>query len=1026
VGPGTTVGGFKIDRLLGKGGMGEVYLARQLSMDRDVALKILPSSMTVDEQLVQRFLQEVRMAARLEHQHIVRAYEAGEDSGVYFLAMSYVKGDTLSDLLADGSVLEEKDALSITRQMATALAHAWDEYQMLHRDIKPSNIMLDKNGEPKLMDMGLCKSLGEQAGMTLSGTVMGTPNYMSPEQASGRGDIDFRADVYSLGATLYHMLTGRMPFDGSSIMEVLRKQATESLPDPRESNPAVSETCVGLMEIMLAKDPAGRHPSWEALIADVDCVLGGKQATAVALPAGQSVLVRIRSAEPAPAAGPVSRKPIVLGQSTIRKLHEHDHVRHHSPKSSSKPGSKGPVIALSIAAAVLLLAVGLGVLVVAQMKKAARRTAIAAWQAEKKRVQPPASKSAKPPVASPRKATDAKLAALRKQFDEAVAYAVAHPDSFMGASTRFEEVCRRARGTELEERVEQEIATLEERRREQVDAVMADLKAKSDALSAEGKRGEAAALVRGYSGALAADTRQRRETLAATLEKKAPTPAPARVVEGSTPSAAETAAPGQQAAKDLNALADALLRLDFKAAQKQLTGAEPGGMDAAQWQATRELALRVAAMPEIIRASVQGDIGKEVSVRLNRGTLKVRVTAVEGKKVLAEEVIRSGGKEAGRVTRNFALADLSVQEQFRRLGKETTPELCIMRGLLAYEGKAEEKAVQYFQQSESELGRLLCGRIVAVQATRQAAVAAAQQEAAEAAAARAFAELLGRAGLSGGNKTRDELVLAAKRKVFMEEQVQTVERALKAFANEFADTDLAAEHAELLGVLKNLTPGIALYYNQEMLNRVVEQLKKDNPAEVNITPTVFKTENSELVLNLSGLTGLKDIAAVRGLPIRKANLQRTALTDLTPLQGMPLKWVLLHATRVADLTPLKGMPLEDLNVVGAIGYVHHIRDLAPLKGLPLRRLNLQYQREVKDLTPLKGMPLEYLNLTSSLVSDLSPLEGMPLKVLILNHCERIHDVGPLAGLPLKELRVFRVPIRDFSPLKGIEGLKVHR
>lgn len=216
VGPGTTVGGFRIERLLGKGGMGEVYLARQLSMDRDVALKILPPSMTQDEEDVQRFIQEVRLAARLNHPHIVMAHEAGKDNGVYYLAMGYVKGDTLAELLAGGGVLEERDALAITQRMAGALAHAWDKFRILHRDIKPANIILDEDGDPKLMDMGLSKSLNEDTGMTMAGSVMGTPNYMSPEQAHGEGELDCRSDMYSLGATLYHMLSGTMPFDGSS------------------------------------------------------------------------------------------------------------------------------------------------------------------------------------------------------------------------------------------------------------------------------------------------------------------------------------------------------------------------------------------------------------------------------------------------------------------------------------------------------------------------------------------------------------------------------------------------------------------------------------------------------------------------------------------------------------------------------------------------------------------------------------------------------------------------------------------
>ena len=239
-GPGVTIGGFKIEKLLGEGGMGQVFLARQLSMDRHVALKILPPQFTTSKGSVERFLNEVHMAARLEHSNVVPAYEAGEDNGIYYLAMAYVKGEPLADQLAQNGAMPERDALRMVRKIAGALKFAWDEHRILHRDIKPSNIMVDQHGEPKLLDMGLSKSLDDTAGLTLSGTVMGTPNYMSPEQAQGKAEIDFRTDMYSLGATLYHMLTGTMPFASSSLMETLRKQVTESLPDPRELNPKIS------------------------------------------------------------------------------------------------------------------------------------------------------------------------------------------------------------------------------------------------------------------------------------------------------------------------------------------------------------------------------------------------------------------------------------------------------------------------------------------------------------------------------------------------------------------------------------------------------------------------------------------------------------------------------------------------------------------------------------------------------------------------------------------------------------------
>lgn len=259
IGPGVTIGGFELKKLLGKGGMGEVYLATQRSMHRDVALKILPGHFAMQEGAVDRFLQEVKMAARLKHPNIVRAYEAGEDHGVYFLAMDFVEGTAIDDRLKNDGAMSETEVRVIAEKLGRALDQIWTKHKMIHRDIKPANIMLDEYGEPLLMDMGLSKALEDEDGLTMSSAIMGSPNYMSPEQSIGAERVDFRTDMYSLGATFYHMLTGKVPFKGKSVMEVLRKQATQQLVDPREHNPDISEGMVRIIERMMAKKAEQRY-----------------------------------------------------------------------------------------------------------------------------------------------------------------------------------------------------------------------------------------------------------------------------------------------------------------------------------------------------------------------------------------------------------------------------------------------------------------------------------------------------------------------------------------------------------------------------------------------------------------------------------------------------------------------------------------------------------------------------------------------------------------------------------------------
>ena len=274
--PGTKIADFEVVKKLGVGGMGEVWLAKQVSMDRDVALKILSPALADNEDFVTRFSQEVKMAGKLTHPNIVGAHYAGVDNGIHFLAISFVDGVELEDLMKEQKVILEKQALEIAKSMANALKYAWDKFKILHRDIKPSNIMINSDDEPMLMDMGISKSLAEDKNLTMTGMVVGTPYYMSPEQCRADSKLDFRADLYSLGATLYHMLTGSVPFDATNVTGIIAKQITEPFPSPQERNPEISDQCAVLLEIMMAKQPDERQATWDDLIKDIDLVLEGQ------------------------------------------------------------------------------------------------------------------------------------------------------------------------------------------------------------------------------------------------------------------------------------------------------------------------------------------------------------------------------------------------------------------------------------------------------------------------------------------------------------------------------------------------------------------------------------------------------------------------------------------------------------------------------------------------------------------------------------------------------------------------------
>ena len=273
---GLEISGFLLKDKLGVGGMGEVWLAYHAAMDRHVALKILSPKFTSNKEFLDRFIKEAKHSGKLNHPNIVTAYHAGSENGIYYLAISYVDGKSLKDRIDGGEMIPERDSLLIAKSIADALGYAWDEFRIVHRDIKPANIIIDKKGVTKILDLGISKSLDEDNSLTMTGTFLGTPYYMSPEQALGDKHIDFRADIYSLGATLYHMLTGTLPFDASTVMAIVSRHLRDPLPPAGERNPALSKQCCTLLEILMAKKREERQQSWLEVRNDIDLVLKGQ------------------------------------------------------------------------------------------------------------------------------------------------------------------------------------------------------------------------------------------------------------------------------------------------------------------------------------------------------------------------------------------------------------------------------------------------------------------------------------------------------------------------------------------------------------------------------------------------------------------------------------------------------------------------------------------------------------------------------------------------------------------------------
>lgn len=269
-----SIPGYTIVSKIAEGGMATVWKARQDKLDRVVAIKILTRAID-DEQDYQRFIYEARAAASLIHPNIVQVIDAGEQHGFMYYIMEYVPGPTAGDIVDSGNPLEEPKVLDIAREVAEALDYAWREHHVVHCDIKPDNLLMHRNGRTKVADLGLAQVSGLETVQIDDDMTLGTPNYFPPEQALVEDNLDCRADMYALGATLYHLATGEVPFGELSPEEVASQQVHGQLINPRELNPKLSFGLACLIRRMMAKAPENRYRDWAGVLADIQAVKEG-------------------------------------------------------------------------------------------------------------------------------------------------------------------------------------------------------------------------------------------------------------------------------------------------------------------------------------------------------------------------------------------------------------------------------------------------------------------------------------------------------------------------------------------------------------------------------------------------------------------------------------------------------------------------------------------------------------------------------------------------------------------------------
>jgi serine/threonine-protein kinase len=302
---------YELLRLLGSGGMADVHLALDRHLDREVAIKLLARSLAADPVVVERFRREARAAAALNHPNVVKVYDWGEADGTHFLVMEYVRGATLREVLRERGRLPEAEALGIAAQVAEALQAA-HEQGLVHRDVKPDNVLLDEDGRARVADFGIARAFGA-AHLTTDNVVLGSAHYLAPEQVQGR-PVDHRADLYSLAAVLYELLTGRPPVQGDSAVAVALQHVVAPPPPPRSLRPDLSPLSEAVVLQGLAKDPADRYASAQAMRVDLERAVRGDPQ-----PASHPTPPAVAPPIPTAAAHPRRRLTIRVPRISIRR-----------------------------------------------------------------------------------------------------------------------------------------------------------------------------------------------------------------------------------------------------------------------------------------------------------------------------------------------------------------------------------------------------------------------------------------------------------------------------------------------------------------------------------------------------------------------------------------------------------------------------------------------------------------------------------------------------------------------------------
>lgn len=1011
--------GVELIEKLGQGGMGVVWKARQLSLDRLVAIKVIPPEMIRSPDDVRMILQEARAAAKLKHPGIVQIHDACEQDGTYYLVMEYVEGYNLGQWLARRKQLGVKDVLLIAESVATALDYAWQATGLIHCDIKPENVMVDQDGTIKVADLGLSRTRDAKDGVEID-EVMGTPAYMSPEQVQGDRNLDCRTDIYSLGAMMYHLLTGVRPFSDKTDDEAMASQITSYLCDPRDIVPSIPGCVCALIERMMVKDRAGRPADWARVLADLRRVGRGMLPTSPAPAPGTSTMT--------------CRKVVASKTGKVQML----------PRDEEGGGLPWRFV-------LLLVVLAIAGALYWYYKQTWGRSPTSAAGSILSTVQTSAPE--------PERAVES-----MKLLEETRRWVRTNSNAYEAAFARYRAMVERFPDTVSASMALEDMKKLRLRQAGQVDAAWGNIQACADQFMTNNQFDQALAYVEKYEGACKGETASNRMELAKGIRAKIAEQEVARTREEAWSAL-------------IDQTADLILASKFKAAFDGVQEAIRTGACPDQNQALAELSSILQESLECsarVRQSFVEDVGRVVLLPIGRARIQVRITGLSGQRI-AGTMVDTGAEVL------IHPDDLPADERLRRMGEGTTPGMALAKGVLAAGVKMFPLAEDMFGRTGGPLSKVLRDKLRFVKAgmgTEQVVAAFGRVLNTAGISVGPYSETdwitaIEQARLSPDrarvvNEQREKflmeygasefviratpVLLALERQCQLSAEVKPESAATKV-VTESSGEEKNIEQATIVRGLVGRNPGVqprdVTTYPvnggagiKVVSDSVVDvgfvaeggvkglwlEAKGGSDLKIDVQPLA---KAGVIDLRMKGYVP-KDLAVLRSIPLRhltltginpasyswleglsltELDLSGSGLRELSALRGMRLQKLVLENSKVTGVSPLAGMPLRELSLKGT-----SVRDIVVLRGLPLVALDLS-QTPVMDCSILRGMNLSNLDLSRTSVRDISFCAGMPLERLAVSGTS-VEDISFLRGKNFKRLVLSRTQVTDISPLSG--------